>query len=249
MTLNSLRTRASRLALFDTAWGYGLVLILVPVVPGVILSRDVVAGGVSTLTAGILGIFVAGVVARAVTKTRTGDRLATTVVQAGLAFVLAFPATAAVLALLHQARGIVRQGSGFSSWLDLLRYLHEQWWGHYASLGLTYVVGITLCTAVWQSLPQPRPVAFQPWPVARMTRKRPREVIAGFILIVLFFITGIGNFISLTEQARGETQSQNGRWTPDASTLRTITDIGAIRSLPIAFVGLLLLTPIRWRRS
>ncbi len=82
-----------------------------------------------------------------------------------------------------------------------------------------------------------------------MTRKRPREVIAGFILIVLFFITGIGNFISLTEQARGETQSQNGRWTPDASTLRTITDIGAIRSLPIAFVGLLLLTPIRWRRS
>jgi hypothetical protein len=238
----------SGLALFDTAWGYGLVLTLVPIVPGVILSRDVITGSIGAFTAVIFGIFGAGVVARTVTKTRTGDRLATTVVQAGLAFVLAFPATAVMLALLHQASGIVRHGSGFSSWLELLRYLHEQWWGHYAALGLIYLVGIALCTAVWQYLPQPRPVAFQPWPVAGMTRRRPREVATGYILVALFFIVGIGNFISLTEQARGEAQSVNGRWTPDAATLRTISDIGAIRTLPIGFVALLLLTPLRWRR-
>lgn len=246
MTVDTLRTKASRLALFDTAWGYGLVL--VPVVAGVILSRDLVVESFTACVAAILGIFVAGVVARTVTKTRTGDRLMTTVVQAGLAFVLTFPVTAAVFTLLHQGSEIVRHGNGFPGWLDLLRYFNDQWWAYYAAVGLIYLVGITLCTAIWQYLPQPRLAAFQPWPLARLTRRRPREVIAAFILIALGFAVGIVNAITLTELTR-ETQLHNPQWAMDPARIRFVSDIGAIRTLPIMFVGLLLLTPIRWRSS
>jgi hypothetical protein len=210
------------------------------------VSQDFLLRSLSDLIATAIGMFVAGVVARTVLKTRTGDRLATTVTQAGLAFVLSFPAMAAVMTLFHRIRHF---GNSFVGWPELWSYFQYQWWGRYAALGLAYLVGMSLVTAVWQYLPLSRPAAFQPLPLARLAQRRPREVAAGLVLIAFFFIVGIGNVISLTEQARSEAQAPNGQWTPDAATLRTITDIGAIRTLPIGFVALLLLTPLRWRRA
>lgn len=259
VTLEPLRAWASRSVLFGTAWGYGLILVLMPLVSmlgylatlrrqGVVfsVSQDFLLRSLSDLIATAIGMFVAGVVARTILKTRTGDRLATTVTQAGLAFVLSFPAMAAVMTLFHRIRNI---DSSYVGWPELWSYFQYQWWGRYAALGLMYAIGISLITAAWRYLPLSRPAAFQPLPLARLRRRRPREVAAGLVLIALFVIVGIDNFISLTEHARSEAQSLNDRWKPDAATLRTIADIGAIRTLPIAFVGLLLLTPLRWRRA
>ena len=203
-TVGRLRAGCSRSALFNSAAGFGLGLVL-----GVLLCEldDVVYSlrhggfdqywglarqwGVPTwLWSGVgtsLGMFAAGAAAFTFVQTKPCSERGKAVLMAGLAFVFVFPFASFVFTAWNQLEALGLRGSGQSIGRhDLQEFFGFWWWDAFAAFGTRYLAWIALWSVLYYWLRQP--VGADERITDGVPAVRPRDIVLGLLLVVFALV-------------------------------------------------------------
>jgi hypothetical protein len=269
LTIGRIRAWCSRSALFNSAWGFGLGLVL-----GVLLSEldDVVYSvrhdsfdqywglarqwGIPTwlwsLVGTSLGMFAAGVAAFTFVETKPCGERGKALLMAGLAFVFVFPFASFAFAAWNQLEAVGLSGNGQSiGRYDLLEFFGFWWWDAFGAFGRRYLLWIALWSALYYWLR--RPAGHDVRTTAGVPAVRPRDIVLGLLLVVFALVIALGTWLGFSREAQLALAAKDtfanqpealARAQAYAAHVQDDLWISvAVRSLPFLIVGGLLLFP------
>jgi hypothetical protein len=164
VSLAQMRAWSARSSLFNSAWGFGLVLQPLAALVALINYIDGRAAAranpirvfhsdlwLTGFYSNSLGVFIAGVCAYTLVRARADSRVVKAVLLAGLTYVFLFPIAATIIAVSFA----MKLSGGIEGAQDFVGLTYNYWWDDFRAFGLQYVLGITCMSVFYLWLPLP----------------------------------------------------------------------------------------------